>query len=346
MKIKNDSISIRIGKKQYDFRNLILDEYLKKFINLSEEEITKVYNSKNLRYLLIKFDKPIENINKKSLVKNEEFDIAIINSETEYQEISDTKITTQYNYQTIKNFSIMDYNTDTTISNDISQYYGKKIAMLGFNTYFSPSKSMNNPVKAILDTSNYDIYLQENQDFTVTRKDIVTTDALFYSNNKIKVPGPIHLAPIPNNAVITPNTLTYESDGFISSISGENRSYGIIYSVGLSSYTDRIDKEFIIGQDIEVMQNETELDIKGIENYLSNENKLYPNSNMYPSSNVYPIKSNYKYIIIKYKVWQNILSGTYENPVYTMTDTGFFYYQAIPIDKFGKLNMKIKYERG
>ena len=48
---------------------------------------------------------------------------------------------------------------------------------------------------AVLDVSNYNIYLQENQELSVTRKDIITTDALFYSNDKTKIPGPVHLAP-------------------------------------------------------------------------------------------------------------------------------------------------------
>ena len=58
MKIKNDLISIKIGKKIYDFRNLILDEYLKVFATtqLDANANTTVYNRKNLTYLLLKFD--------------------------------------------------------------------------------------------------------------------------------------------------------------------------------------------------------------------------------------------------------------------------------------------------
>ena len=58
MKIKNDLISIKIGKKQYDFTNLILDEYLRKFVNsqLDEAKTRSISNVKELRYCLIKFD--------------------------------------------------------------------------------------------------------------------------------------------------------------------------------------------------------------------------------------------------------------------------------------------------
>ena len=63
-------------------------------------------------------------------------------------------------------------------------------------------------------------------------------------------------------------------------------------------------------------------------------------------TDLYPIKTNYKYIIFKYKVWQLVHRGTYFNVEEVNTDTGYFYHQAIPIEKFGKTNLKIKYERG
>ena len=342
MKIKNDLISIRIGRKQYDFRNLILDEYLKAFANsqLDVESVRKVTNGKSLYYPLLKFDTPIQNLNEKSVLVNEDFDIFSLYY-TANQEVSENQITTQYNYtfDEVIDFSSLNYPNQISISN----YIGRKITAIGFSSFGGKSSSVYSTVRAVLDTSNYNIYLQPNQEFTVTRKDIISTDALFYSNNVNKVPGPLHLMPVFNKAVIKPNWL-YDESGLY--IGGTDESYGIIHSIGLSSYINRIDKEFVIGEDIEITQNGAELEIEGIENYLSNEKLLYPNSNLYPSSSLYPVKSNYKYIIIKYKVWQNILSGTYENPVRTMTDTGYFYYQAVPINKFGKLDLKIKYERG
>lgn len=316
MKIKNDLISIKIGKKQYDFHNLILNEYLRTFAT-SQLDITKVWETRNIKelsILLIKFDTPIENISEEKNLKNEDFDIAILSSDTATKNFSNTEIIVQYNYKiTADKASIWDYKEQTTELN-IAKYYGKKITALGFNRYFFESYVKECPVCAILDTSNYNIYLQEKQDFTVSRKDIITTDAFFYSNNN-QITHPLHLDP-----------LSFER-------------FGIIYSIGLSSYLERIDKEFIIGQDVEITQNGAELEIQGIENYLSAEKPIYPNSNLYPSSSLYPIKANYKYIIIKYKVWTG-RNG--EN----MIDTGFFYHQAISIDKFGNLNLKIKYERG
>lgn len=345
MKIKNDLISIRIGNKHYDSHNLILDEYLKTFARaqLNENDISKIINDKNLNYLLIKFDTPLQNINENSIIKNEDFDISLNFSCTSIQDISDNLITTQYQYKT-RDIVIYKYHEDNSVNTSlIDEFNGKKITALGFNSYWTPSTFIENPVKAVLDTSNYNIYLQKNQEFSVTRKDIITTDTLFYSNNKEKVPAPLHLMPVPNKAVIPP-AFVQDTNGN-AKILGEDKSYGIIYSVGLSSYTDSIDKEFIIGKDIEITQNETELQIQDINNLLS-KYMNHPNHDLYPSSDLYPTQSNYKYLIIKYKVWQNILSGTYDEPIYTITDTGYYYYQAIPITLSGKLNLKIKYERG
>ena len=59
MKIKNELVSIKMGDKQYDFNNLILDEYLKRFVKaqLNKNNITKANIERTLRYCLIKFDK-------------------------------------------------------------------------------------------------------------------------------------------------------------------------------------------------------------------------------------------------------------------------------------------------
>ena len=101
-----------------------------------------------------------------------------------------------------------------------------------------------------------------------------------------------------------------------------------MYSIGLSSYSDYIDKEYIIGKDIFAEQNENELIIKDVENYL-NKNIKYLDNKLYPSSSLYPTKSNYKYLIFKYKVYQEILKGTYEEPINEFIDTGTYYYHAI-----------------
>ena len=348
MKIRNDLVAIKIGDKQYDFNNLILDAYLEKFVKAQlSKEINSVALDKDLKYCLLKFDKPFDNLQENTELHNQDFDICLVAGSKRSQTNTDNTIITQYNYET-ENWNVWDYDKNTAIDTYLSDYVGKKITAIGFNTYWINDKNfqVKYPVCAVLDTSNYNIYLQENQNFTVIRKDIITTDALFYSNNVNKVPAPLHLMPINNKAVIEPTTLEKQEGNIFYSRTGEDASHGILYSVGLSSFIDKIDKEFIIGQDVEVVQNGTKLAINNIENLLS-KYKTYLASNLYPNSNLYPSKAEYEYLIVKYKVWQNILSGTYDNPIYTMTDTGYYYHEAIPIANLkGKLNLEINYERG
>lgn len=338
MKIKNDLVSIKIGNKQYDFNNLILDEYLKRFVKtqLNMENVEEISLKKTLKYCFLKFDTPLS-FTETSEIKNNEFNITFLDTCNINQTISKNQITTEYTYNTDE--FIFDYEKGTSTDVSISDYYNRKITAIGFNSWWLPEAN----VCAILDLSNHNIYLQENQDISITRKDIVTTDAIFYSNNENKIQGPVHLLADGMPELIEQPDI-YRPTGGYSSFN--DNGYGILYSVGLSSYTDYIDKEFIIGEDIQVEDNGTELNINGLENYLSTDSPLFCSEDLYCNSNLYPVKTNYKYVIFKYKVWQKVHSGTYEEIIETLTDTGYYYYQAIPIGKFGKSNLKIKYERG
>lgn len=348
MKIKNDLIRIKIGKKQYDFNNLILDEYLKRFIKaqLDKDNLDSISNNRKLDYCFLKLDTPLENLSGSTILNNKDFDISFVFNSKNSQIVNDKQITIQYDYKINNNVSVVDYDKPNNQNIKLSDYYGRKITAIGFNSYWvdDSDSSWEVPICAVLDTSNYNIYLQENQELAITRKDIITTDSLFFSNNKNKVPGPAHLAPCGVKQIIEQPDI-YDETGSLKHSYNDN-GYGILYSIGLSSYTDYIDKEFIIGQDVEVEENGTELNIKGLENYLITDNSLFPSNSIYPSAGLYPIKTNYKYLILKYKVWQNVHSGDFYNVITTPTDTGYYYYQALPIDKFGELNLKIKYERG
>jgi hypothetical protein len=343
MKIKNDLISIKIGKKRYDFTNLILDEYLKRFVNsqLDETKTRNMSNIKDLECCLIKFDTPFTNIQNNSEIHNQEFDICLVGNLEYTEELGKKQITVRYKYSS--NF-IWDYEKATAQNITISNYYGKKITAIGFNVWWGSDENFETklPICAILDVSNYNIYLQKNQNLEVVRKDIITTDAEFWSNSD-KVKSPAHLTPKGIPAVLKQEDIVNE-DGSVSKFN--INAFGILYSIGLSSYTDYIDKEFVIGRDVQLEQNNTEIIIKGIENYLSTDNPLFLDSNkLFTNSDLYPIKSNYKYILFKYKVWQEVVTRVDGQDVYTPTDTGTYYYQAIPIDKFGKNDFKIKYER-
>lgn len=344
MKIKNELISLKIGNKHYDFNNLILDTYLERFVKaqLDKTKIDNITHDKRLNYCLIKFDTPFENLKHNTLLNNYDFDIALIFGTSVEQIVTERQITVKYNYD-FKIGTIIEYSSSEVI--DIQKFYGRRITVIGFNSYYANTfgSEWDIPVLAVLDVSNHNIYLQKNQELSVTRKDIITTDALFYSNNKNKVPGAAHLAPYGLPQIINQPNI-YENANSYKQFN--DPGYGILYSIGLSSYIDYIDKEFIVGQDIQVEQNGTELNINGLENYLSVDSPLFCGKNIYPNSSLYPVKTNYKYIIFKYKVWQMVHTGTYDNTISTLTDTGYYYHQAVPIDRFGKVNLKIKYERG
>lgn len=319
MIIKNDLVSLKIGDKQYDFNNLILDEYLKRFANaqLDLEHLENFGYSRLLSCCLIKFDTPIKNIQADLEIENQEFDICFFRSNNK-QSVSEQQVVIQYEYNTD---AILDYEKNSTI--DISYYYGKKITAIGFNSYHTTGLK----ICAIMDVSNYNIYLQKNQNIAITRRDIITTDTMFYSNNINKILGPVHLCP----------------DGVAQIF--DKKGYGILSSIGLSSYPNYMDKEFVIGEDVQLENKGIELNINGLENYLATDSPLFCGEDIYPSTNLYPVKTNYKYVIFKYKVWQMVHSESHDN-ISKPTDTGYYYYQAIPIEKFGKSNLKIKYERG
>lgn len=348
MKIKNDIVSIKIGQKCYDFRNLILDEYLKKFAlaQLTFNCLNRYTTRKDLSYCLLKFDTPIENISPKSTIKNQDFDICFVGGANLKQSVSERQIAIEYTYDT--NWNVWDYKRNTANDNFLFNYYGRKVTAIGFNvTWFAYDSNPNGvwkyPVCALLDVSNYNIYLQENQDLSITRKDIITSDALFYSEDKGKIAGPAHLVPAGIPEIIHQKNI-YNSDR-TSWFSFKDNAYGILHSIGLSSYPDYIDKEFVIGTDVQVEQNNNELKIKGIENYLSTDSFLFCRENTFPNIELYPTKTNYKYVIFKYKVYQQVHTGTYENVIEEAVDTGYYYYEAIEINKFGKCDLKIKYER-
>ena len=200
MKIKNDLVRIKVGKKKYDFHNLILNEYLRRFaLGQIDKENTlkgKLTQSRELNYILLKLDTSLE-ITESSELHYNDFDICIINQAKHFQDLSENQITIQYDYKTKDNTFVVDISvssqaTETTSGSIkfLNNFYGKKITAIGFSSGWAPWA--NYSICAVLDTSNYNIYLEENQEFSVTRRDIITTDAEFYSNDKDKVPAPVH----------------------------------------------------------------------------------------------------------------------------------------------------------
>ena len=73
---------------------------------------------------------------------------------------------------------------------------------------------------------------------------------------------------------------------------------------------------------------------------------VYPSDNLYPSDDLYPDDIPYDYLILKFKVYQDVDEGTYDVPNVVTKYTNVWYIQAIPLEKRGNRELIIKYERG
>lgn len=306
MKIKNDSVRIQIGNKKYDFHNLILNEYIKRLINkqLSKEVATNsnLTKSTKLTYLLLKLDTPINNINQDSVLTNYDFDITIVHRASIKQDISEKQVVIQYDYSILVNDYVIDLKTaqlgkdSSETIKQLADFYDRKITAIGFTTHWYPYKEV--PVCAVLDTSNYSIFLERNQDLTISRKDIITTDAEFSTNNKEKVKGPAHLSPLGLPQIIYQPSIVQtlkddEGNDYIKKHEFYDYAKGVLTSVGLSQNPNYIEKEYKIGEDIQAVNNETEIEINGIINDEKEEGNVYPSYELFPiEPRTLPIQSS------------------------------------------------------
>ena len=173
---------------------------------------------------------------------------------------------------------------------------------------------------------------------TITRKDIISTDAIFYSSNINKVPAPAHLAPLPLPNILEQQELIINGLHY----NYKNECYGILDSVGYgyNSYQPKeLHSPVFYTYDPNLLLNEN----------LTNKDTGYDGDfpqKDYPQID-YPSAPKYKYIILKYKVYQVIYTyDSIDNEIIqTPTDTGEYYLQAFPIDMYGNA-IRIKYERG
>ena len=335
MKIKNEAIVIRNGKKIYEFKNLILDAYLKELAEAqtSVENTSKIGYQKALKFCLLKFEDELS-FNKESNLPNETFDVCYMGDDYITQIGNTNQITVQYDAYFNKNTFVYDYSARTGGTKFLEKYYGKKITAIGWNDYWTPTLSNNNfvPVKAILDVSRYNFYLQENQEISITRKDIITTDSLFWANTS-KIGYPVHLAPANIENIYEQKLDEHEY--------WDNEAYPLLYSVGFSNNLTYMLKEYVIGKDVNLTIDNNILKIENIPNirsiavtYLT---KFLP---------FYPTRSNYKYILIKYKIYQRLNNNSGDDIESKEIDTGYYYHIAIPITDAGNKNLIIKYERG
>lgn len=323
MKIKNEYIKIKTSSREFNLKNLIFDDYLKYFFQRQyDSEKLSYYNSMiQMSYCFIKFDEPLKNIIPSNrdergncIITEESFDISITVSNI-IRTGNDNSTSTIYDYTSRR--GIYDYSINASVD-DINQYAGRKITAIGFGY-------LNN-IFACVDTSNYSVYMVQDEELNISRKDVFSSDAICKGSDY-----PVHLA--------TAGDLCYYESG-----KGKQAAYkyAMLYSVGFGKTIGKMDEEYVINEDIQIikendyafgfdMETGTE---EGIypSHVLYCDDELYPlpfyvKAEVYPRENfylddmMYPSDSNYKYVIYKYRLcyWPYAAdSPIYLDEYYTM----------------------------
>lgn len=333
MKIKNEFVKLKIGDKKYDFHNLILNEYIKKFVNYQTEmEPINAFN-RRLQMCFIKFDEPLENITENSQVASDDFDIYLRGQFLYEQTLNKKQIEVQYSYELNHSDTVYDYDEEDFMPISDEKYTARKIAAIGFASLYSSN------IDAVLDTSNYNIYIQQLQDISIVRKDVISTDGEFYSISGID--APLHLAPY-SELKYTVNIQIMPEDPIITQYI--RYLYPQLYSIGFTNYPQVIiSDEYAIGEDVNITTTDTEIIFNEVENNIG-ESPLICSPDVICNPSLKAKKDRYRYVVFKYRIYEMYANyGAYDDP-FVATDQ---YYQiAIPISEFGRTNLKIKYERG
>lgn len=332
MKFDNKYIKIKNGKKEVTLHNYTYDRYLALFskgqYTNNDDEIDYINTEKELFYCFIKFDDEIDDITNASI---SDFDISITrNSSNVIGNVN--SVTARYDYmETGGNV----YDISNHEQTSLEEYVGRRITALGFGT---------SQIMSCVDTSNYNIKIIDDEIFAVFREDILTTDGEVVGNDL-----PLHLAPVSNKEIALPDTAYYVP------------VYAKLYSIGLGSIKGQMAYEYVIGTDIEItIEDDFTFSfnlLKGTMPDIHPSNQLYlgselyptplytiqekhPQTNLYAGTNQYPLRSDYNYIIYKYRLYyyDTELGGIIElDKYYTLSYENH--------DAKGLFNIKTKIER-
>lgn len=341
MKIKNEYVIINNGKKQIKLHNTILNTYIEKIINNQLTKDTEERAVLSMVYMYLKFDEPLI-FDKTSNLQESDFDLRI-SRYTYNEDVTPKQITINNFYKADNSQYRLKYEISTSqFITDLSNYVGRKITAVGFGGVLLEEGL----IYACVDTSNYNIYFEAfDEVFSVTRRDILSTDAIFYSpNNKIK--GPIHL--YDGKYHYNGSSPDFQLVGILDSIGLGLNIYKMNVIVSLTPYDEHIE---INENLIKILD---ELTIEYYSDGLLPAQDLFPNTELYPariireplypSDDIYPgidlymLESPYHYVQLKYKIYKlNILDETVE-------DTGDYYLLSKKIQQKKKIKMNIKYE--
>lgn len=292
MKIQNKYIKIKNGDREIELHNTILKTYLfllwqMQFVDASfvDSEFVQVY---------FKFD-----------------DEMIVDFESQFEPSDfDANFLKKYVTKTYTgNVATVDYIFDID-KRFLSMWYGHKITAIGFGTLYG--------IGAVVDTSKYDIYLYDNAELQIFRRDTYITDGLFSSNDGIK--GLYHIMQNGDYKWQNNNSKYVGEWGILKSI-----GLGVSKGVMLEEYNiknpfEYPDEDVIMSDDMQGFVINKELTVERISEglfpatdlYPSSslyparviENGLYPSNELYPAIDVYPASTPYQYVILKYEVYE------------------------------------------
>lgn len=336
MKIRNDFVAIKNGKQEIKIHNLILDSYIKNIIEYQFK--IDITGNLNMKCVFLKFDTELD-FNESTYLNKNDFDLALeilYNFDSPRVETSNKEIINNYEYNFIEGEVAFDIKKDTAISS-FKEYDGKKITAIGFSCY------KDGDIYACVDTKNYSIYYDATQVLSIIRRDILSTDAYFYSNGKIK--EPIHLCAYRQ---VIENNISNRYSAVIKSIGLGHNPFTMAEERTLLPYDEHIqvNENTIIINDEFTIEKESEGLFPNEDLYPSLElypariitNDLYPSTVIYPSVDIYPVHSAYKYIQLKYEVYKSQDMGEYK-------DTGEYYLLSTPIGNKEQIKLNILYER-
>lgn len=306
MKIENKEIGIKIGDKELKFTNMILNSYLDLFADSFIE-----FKNKDLPYCLLNFIQMNDEITEDSTEMNYDLILeADFNKNIEV--LSSTSIVNKYYYR------------NPQVGQEWSDFVGYKIKEIGFANYdYTLNKYV---IYAYLNVSNYEIYVQDDQPIIISRIDKIITDMNLWGNSS-KIKAPYHLS--------MRGMLNYEGMEYF-------RTIPKLYSVGFGVLPYTLNKEYL-AEDLIIQRGNTGMvEIQDILEAQYRPNTKYFNTDIC-FDNWYFEEPTYNYMIYKFKLYKETYRNPEEDPVWV--DTGLFYTQYKKIEKSGKLNLSIKYER-
>lgn len=293
MKVNNEYVQIALGKRVFTRKNMILNRYLQHLIDMQFIENNDLYGAK-FTGVIFQLD-TTKQINKNDII--DYYENGTYNFTGEFVDGTWQQSTTKNSIKLIQSYSqgSVFYIGGTSYFGDDEYLLGHKLTGVGFE--------ISGKLMTWVDLSDMNIIIQQGEKLNISRVDNFSTD--------LEITGydyPRHLTNFRKESYDDPNPTTAV----------------FLYSIGLGEDKDYINKEYIIGVDVNKI-NET-LGFKIPLTTETNEQN-YVSDNMHPSSSLYPSKTTDNYIIYKYKIYKVV----YENNNPTYEDTGKYYLGSIKI---------------